>query len=197
MEQSVENHAIDIFNYVIKTPIKSYRISEIEFYIYNDEHKDEYVHRSSEQQTMNKFYFHKYNNGSFKSGTWKGVDLCFGEENKYYGVLIRSIVELDTGKNIEGPCKSVNEILSNYGCTVVSELSNKYPQIFQLDFFDPQNPLHIVKSDDSTTNDLTIYKGFRFGLSDKYPLFKNMFYRYSTVPLPKKGKNSSCWTKIN
>jgi len=187
MNQIIENHAFDIFKYIIKTPIKSYRISEIEFYIYSDEHKDDYVHRSAEQQTMNKFYFHKYSNGSFKSGTWKGLDLCFGNEKTYYGVLIRSIVNLDTKQNIEGPCKSVNEILSNYGCTVVSELNNKYPQIFVLDFFDPANPLHIVKSIDKI-NDFTIYKGPRIGLSDKYPLFKNILYRYCTY-LPKKEKN--------
>jgi hypothetical protein len=195
MNQQIEDHALDIFNYIIKTPIKSYRMSEIEFYIFNDEHKDDYVHKSTDQKTMNKYYFHKYSNGSFKSGTWKGLDMCFGNEKTYYGVLIRSIVDLNTKQNIEGPCKSVNEILSNYGCTVVSELKDKYPEIFTLDFIDPTNPLHIIKSIDKI-NDFTIYKGPRVGLSDKYPLFKNIQYRYSTY-FPKKDKSKLLILKKN
>ena len=86
------------------------RICEVEFYLLNKDHPDPFVHGDSDQKTPLKWYFHKMN-GTYKGGTYKGLDLTFGyADDTYGGMLIRSIKPKN--KNlIEGPCKIVDYIL--------------------------------------------------------------------------------------
>ena len=44
-----------------------FRLAEIEFYLFCDSHPDPYTHRSPEQKLSNRFYFHKFANGTYKS----------------------------------------------------------------------------------------------------------------------------------
>src|SRR5438309_9171063 len=81
-----------------------YRICEIEMYLHSSDHPD---HCHSDQMENSKFYFHKFKNGTFKAGTFKGLDIVYGRENVYFGILIRSIEQLDTGKFVEGSCNCV------------------------------------------------------------------------------------------
>ena len=162
---------------ILNVKNNKYRICEIEMYLKNDTHPDLYVHSNSDQKSFGKFYFHKYWNGVFKSGTWKGLDIVLGTKDKYFGILIRSIMNLETGEFIEGPCRSVNEILNQFNCLDVAELfATEYNGIKQIGLDDEKLNL-------STANDLnkeSIYKGPRIGLSDKYPEYQNLFYRYAT-----------------
>lgn len=59
---------------------KVFRICEIEMYLHSESHPDEYVHCNPEQKSFGKFYFHKYATGTYKSGTWKGMDIVLGRE---------------------------------------------------------------------------------------------------------------------
>lgn len=59
---------------------------------------------------------------SFKCGTYKGMDITFGNKNIYGGILIRSIMDLNDGKYIEGPCNSVSKLLEIRGVKEFKEL---------------------------------------------------------------------------
>ena len=58
-----------------------YRLIEIEFYLHNDNHLDTYVHCDADQLLYKKFYFHKFKTGTYKAGTFKGLDITLGDEN--------------------------------------------------------------------------------------------------------------------
>ena len=80
------------------------------------------------QKTVGKWYLHRLsakNNLSFKFGTLKGMDLSFGSEKFFGGILIRSIKNIKTGEYIEGPCLTVNKLLENKGCKECKELNLK------------------------------------------------------------------------
>jgi hypothetical protein len=155
---------------------KKFRLSEIEFYYCGEGHSDTYTHCSDEQQMNGKFYFHKYKTGTYKSGTYKGLDITLSPDKlAYFGILIRSIQDQETGKITEGPCKSVNMLLEQFGHTEVKDFVRD--KILPLNIYDEQYQFHIID-----TNQLPaqiIYKGPRIGLSDKYPQFKELPYRYA------------------
>lgn len=155
---------------------KLYRLCEIEFYYCGDEHHDTYTHCSEEQRMKGKFYFHKYKTGTYKSGTYKGLDLTLSPNNlDYFGVLIRSIQDQETLKIVEGPCCSVNCLLSQFGYDRVEQLLKD--KIVPLDIYDTTSQFHLIDVNHLTKE--RIYKGPRIGLSDKYPLFKDLPYRYA------------------
>lgn len=97
---------------------QKHRIAEIEFYLHCQEHLDVFTHRSKEQSTHYQWYFHK-KGGTYKSGTFKGLDITFQPDDEkivkgqtiYGGILIRSILKPD-GSVLEGPCNVVNYILN-------------------------------------------------------------------------------------
>ena len=153
--------------------LHEYRICEIEFYVKNENHKDEYTHQDELQKTYGKWYFHRTKSGNYKGGTYKGVDLTFGNEDTYFGVLIRSICSTDGGEFIEGPCRCVNTILELNDCKNVGD--------YMEDRVNPPSArstsnFHIKRCTGLEKYD--IYSGPRIGLSNKYPEFKDRSYRY-------------------
>jgi hypothetical protein len=162
-----------------------FSLCEIELYYYGDGHYDKYTHRSSEQKQKCKFYFHKFSNGTYKSGTFKGMDITLSPNDEtYFGVLIRSIRNRITGEFIEGPCNVVNKILSVCNVKSITELLSD--SVLPLDIY--ESKLLYVSHIDDMNND--IYFGTRIGLSDKYPKYKNKKYRYvSNYEQIKKQKN--------
>ena len=121
------NWLINYVQLIIKNQV--YHIAEIEFYVYDPEnHKDTCVHQSVEQMTtFGKWYFHREK--SAKIGfTLKGLDITIGKG----GILIRSIKRTSDLKIIEGPSKTVDEILTVNNVTSVTELKqlpNSLPRI--------------------------------------------------------------------
>jgi len=153
-----------------------YRIKELEFYLYNDEHKDKYVHCHLDQNQYGKWYFHKRGK-SYKSGTYKGLDLTLGHDDTFCGVLIRGIEGID-GSFIDGPCCTVNHILEMYEYDTIDEFTEGE----LLDVIDNEQYLVIRDSDEFPISD--VYCGKRVGLSDKYPEFKDKPYRYAILTKP-------------
>jgi len=156
--------------------IHEYRICEIEFYVRNDSHDDEYTHQDEHQKTYGKWYFHRTKSGNYKGGTYKGVDLTFGNDATYFGVLIRAIYSEEEDEFIEGPCRCVNKILELNGCKNVGD--------YMKDRTDPPSArstknFHIKRCRGLEKHD--IYSGPRIGLSDKYPDFRDVPYRYVTM----------------
>jgi hypothetical protein len=151
-----------------------YRLIEIEFYLKCNSHYDPYTHGDPDQLLQHTFYFHKFKTGTYKSGTFKGLDLTFGdsENNAYFGILIRSIQSIKTGNITEGPCNVVNKILDDYKLKNITDLTKgKNLNIFQnkMDFI-------LVPSDNLSKKN--IFYGPRIGLSNKHPEYQNKNYRF-------------------
>ena len=70
-----------------------FRVAEVEVYFNDDEvHKDTFTHGQDMQRESGKWYFHKQGN-SYKSGTYRGLDLAFGKGKKAAGgILMRSLI---------------------------------------------------------------------------------------------------------
>lgn len=149
-----------------------YRLCEIEFYLRDEkEHNDEYTHCNPEQSKYGQWYFHKFHNGSLKSGTFKGLDLTLGDGN-YCGILIRSVYKVNTKQFIEGPCNTVDAFRGEYN-------------VEYKDFFTPGTDISVLDNSrglvlkDKLFDKESIYCGPRIGLSDKYPEYKTKSYRYA------------------
>jgi hypothetical protein len=158
---------------------KKYRICEIEMYYHGKDHLDEYTHKDTMQMEFGKFYPHRFKNGTFKSGTYKCMDIAYGDKkNKiYFGILFRSIQNIETKEFFCGPCVSVNELLKLYDCNEFKDFVGTY----DIDKEFVLEKAKLPKED--------IYIGPRVGLGDKYPDFKMKNYRYAiTIKNIKKQK---------
>lgn len=162
---------------ILRIKDQRYRICEIEYYIYGGEHLDAYTHQNKDQLEFGKFYFHKYKTGAYRSGTYKGMDITLGDkDNKvYFGILIRSVYNLDSKLFIEGPCRTVNKLLEHFGKPDVKAFMTGKQQL-TID-----NPNNEVWLELANIPEEEVYKGPRIGLSDKYPEFRTILYRYATM----------------
>jgi hypothetical protein len=159
---------------------KRYRLCEIEFYFTNPTHNDPYTHCRDEQSKTGLFYFHRYQTGTYKSGTYKGVDLTLGHPGTYFSVLIRSIMDLSTTVLTEGPCRSVNLLLEQFGCHTVAEFADG--KHVPLSFYDQQYGLYIVH--DSMLPAYPLSSGARIGLSqrsDDITDYRTKSYRFAIM----------------
>ena len=105
LENDFERIASEIMNdWILQVEASKYRITEIEFYFKSDKHLDNYTHGHEIQKKIGHWYFH----GS-------GVDITFGNDNYYGGILIRALYNLDSNSNkyIYGPIKVVTELLGS------------------------------------------------------------------------------------
>ena len=152
---------------VLKVATKYFRIVEIEFYLRSPNHKDPYTYERLDQTGYGQWYFHKVGKTSdtYREDTRKGLDLYLADtkSNIYFGILIRSIYDIENGTLIEGPSKSVDAILSAYKVRSVATFVRENKKIKILD--------HDFEAD-------TIYRGPRIGMSDKCPLYRDKKYRY-------------------
>jgi len=91
-----------MFDYIIMVNDQfSYRLVEAEFYLYCSVHKDPYPHNENRQLEMGQWYFHD-----------SGIDITFGSNGDYGGILIRSIQRVSGGKYFNGPWVVRRELLS-------------------------------------------------------------------------------------
>lgn len=149
---------------ILKVRSKSYRIMEIEFYYYSKGHPDIFAHRDETQRKRGHWYFHK------KEGSYKGLDVTFGDGTYYGGILLRAIENLDNGLYTEGPSKLVDEILRLH--------EHKKVRILLKDKLD----LFLEIKNKAHTSIKGIYKGKRIGLrpkaQDSDGIFINKEYRF-------------------
>lgn len=153
-----------------------WRIVEIEFY----EAKDPYTHGSAEQHNTGTWYFHRHKNGTFKSGTYKGLDITNGAKDAPAGILIRSIWDVKNDVVIEGPCRVVDKILAETKSDIKSLDSQKVD--------DAKQPIYLVGK---SVPKMDIWAGPRIGLSDKYPDWRDRAYRFVSLPKAVKKQNKS------
>ena len=161
-----------------------YYIAEIEFYVYNNVHQDTYTHQSKEQKnTFGEWYFHREK--SAKIGfTLKGMDITLGLSNTAGGILIRSIKSID-GNIIEGPSKTVDEILRKNKVESVIELKSlsTYDSIVT-----NSNNICLCLIETKCRNQ-QLFRGMRIGLnSAKNILYFDKPYRYAINGIKKNKK---------
>lgn len=147
-----------------------YRIAEAECYYFNQtDHPDPYVHKHKDQLATRTLYFHRKK--AAKIGfTLKGIDITFGNGTDYGGMLIRSLIEIDTGTITEGPSKVVDLLLVDNNVSSVTELKTSGKSI----------------SLDVDTNDPLIMVGPRIGLNPvKSPEYRNRNYRFAIKGIKK------------
>src|SRR5690554_5459837 len=100
---------------------QAYQILDIEFYFYDKKHHpDPYSHSfqyansvRKKQSVTGSWYFHRFTGIAKYTHTRRGLDLTFGdgEKEKYGGILIRGIKNLQDGRIISGPSRVVAEVI--------------------------------------------------------------------------------------
>ncbi len=96
---------------LLQVGAKQFRVVECEVYVraaagWNDM----FAHADPQQLIPGSFYFHKTGNG-FRGGSYKGMDIGCGQPDAYGGVLVRSVVDLETGTMTSGPSLCVDLFL--------------------------------------------------------------------------------------
>ena len=175
-------------NYNLIVVGEKYRLVEIEFYCYGEEHPDVFTHRDKLQTEFGCWYFHR-NSGKYKNGSFKGLDLTCGDGTMYCGILIRSIEKAD-GKFICGPSLCVDELLTTIQSENLAQLDTK---IANRTVWDKDNIIYLNKSE---IRKAKIFQSARIGLSLKkakssseMPRYILLPYRYLSEPkLVTKGK---------
>ncbi len=157
---------------------ENHRLSEIEFYYQNELHSDPFTHCDQLQLTKEKWYFHRFGN-TYRGGSFKGLDITFGDTNSFGGILIRSI-EKENGEIIDGPCLCVNYILDKTGFAGVAELDRI---LEKRDIWDSSSPIFMELN---SLSYLPFFTCARVGLSLKKAKKENYISenmtRYITRP---------------
>jgi hypothetical protein len=150
-----------INKHVMIVGTKTFQLVELEYYHKSNTHPDGFVHGDQEQLQTGTWYYHRMK-GSYKEGTFKGMDITFGPSDQYGGLLVRAIKDLGTNKIIEGPCLVVNAILEEHKLNNVKELAN----LSDKDTRDVlKNKYHYIKPLDANQyNNAIICKSPRVGL---------------------------------
>eukprot|EP01084_Bolivina_argentea_P249303 417276_1 len=212
-----------------KTKFKVYEFVEFEFYcLDSNNHKDVFAHCDDVQlTTCHSWYFHRSGNTSaegykymneeinnnkkwvnprpnvnYRNGTFKGLDITFGERNKLFGgILIRSIRELkplmmtnDTlspSNHIEGPCNCVNQILKDTQFENIKQLTKSLR--FNLDIFDNNNFMYVELSKNYNIKEISPQKSDN---NNNIFAYEKWFYNSPRVGLTLKNEKSLSGSKL-
>lgn len=101
------------------------RFTELEVYVDGPAHPDPFTHGDPMQRDFGRWYFHR-SGGTYKGGTYKGVDLAFGAADTCAGMLVRGLADLDTDVLVDGPCLVVDHLLGLTGHAGVAELAGSF-----------------------------------------------------------------------
>ncbi|MCB9598509.1 MAG: hypothetical protein H6719_37690 [Sandaracinaceae bacterium] len=113
---------------------RALRVEEAEAYLWSATHRDPFAHRDPRQAAASRWYFHRVG-GSYRGGSFKGLDLTFGPPDTFGGVLIRSL--RDGAELVCGPSRCVDHLLALAGARSVAELDDGR------DAFDPAGRLQL------------------------------------------------------
>lgn len=165
---------------------KAYQLLDIEFYFYNEKiHPDPYSHSfqyassvRKKQSVTGSWYFHRFTGIEKYTHTRRGLDLTYGdgEKERYGGILIRAIKNLQDNRIIYGPSRVVAEIIS------AAENPSQLERIAFDDSaglaFNTNELLYLNHLE--TPRPISVHSSPRFGLSDKNPEYRNKKYRFFT-----------------
>jgi len=157
----------------------SHQLIEIEFYYRGPGHEDPFTHGDPIQYNRGRWYFHK-TAGNYRGGSYKGIDVTFGEGPGRGGILFRGLENPD-GTIIDGPSLLVDYLLRLCNKATVAELDEAISGRFA---WDPASPLHF---DEGASLHRAIISCARVGLSlrrarpgSTMPKFLTRPYRFLT-----------------
>ena len=142
-----------------------YRLAEIEFYHYSPPgHADPFAHRNPIQRLLGRWCFHRAGReggGSYRGGSFKGLDLTFGDGQAFGGILIRGFVAPD-GALIDGPSLCVDHLLARAGVERVADLDGL---IAERTAWDEESPLVLTPAVAPRSD--RVFRSARVGLALK------------------------------
>jgi hypothetical protein len=161
---------------------RPHRFIEVETYYCGEGHPDPFTHRDPMQLQLGRWYFHR-SRGTYRSGSFKGVDLSFGDGKAFGGMLVRGI-EKPGGEIIDGPSLCVDYLLDATGAGTVAALDRTIAGRLA---WDPVSPMYL--EEDASAERRPICRSSRVGLSLKkargepeQPRFVMRPYRYLSQP---------------
>ena len=104
---------------------RPYRFTEIEIYYNGAQHRDTFTHGDAMQRELGRWYFHR-SGEEYRGGTYKGLDIAFGREDVFAGILVRGAESLADGALIDGPCMCADRILAVTGRRSIRELLDSF-----------------------------------------------------------------------
>lgn len=168
---------------------EAHRLLEIEFYYHGEGHEDPFAHCDPFQKTSGLWYFHR-EGGEYRGGSFKGVDISFGPEGMFGGILIRTILKPD-GDMVNGCSLCVDHMLATTNHPKIASLDG---EIAGRSVWDTSSPLHLSLLDAADSSQ-PIWSTARVGLTLKrmyqnptMPDFIMSDYRFLTQPTIPKGK---------
>jgi len=152
-----------------------YRLREVELYYHGGLHLDPFAHRDPLQTTSGRWYFHR-SGGSYRGGSFKGLDITFGPDDAHGGVLLRTIESDETGV-INGCSLCVDHLLERAGAGTVTALDSA---IEEREVWDAASPLALRPSRASAAPDVVATA--RVGLTLKRAVEHTAMPRYIMRP---------------
>jgi hypothetical protein len=160
---------------------RPHRITECEFYYRGPAHDDPFTHGDAVQVRAGRWYFHR-TAGAYRGGSFKGIDVTFGDGTARGGILIRGLERPD-GTLIDGPSLLVDFVLGVCGVGTVAELDRSIGERLA---WDATSPLHF---DEVDPRGLGVLACARVGLSlrrarpgSAMPAYLTRAYRFLTEP---------------
>ena len=154
-------------NFTLKIDSLEIELTEIEFYYFEcQDHQDLYVHLDELQKEMGYLYVHKKGNGR------GGIDLTFGNNEFFGGILLRGIK--DGGTFVAGPSKVREYISKKLG------IEDKDHKVLQEFFGKPGKPNKIcLQKRDKSKNEHNVLHSVRIGLKEEVDeTFCKALYRF-------------------
>src|SRR5205823_1464943 len=158
-----------------------HRITECEFYYRGPAHDDPFTHGDPVQVHAGRWYFHK-TAGTYRGGSFKGIDVTFGDGTAKGGILLRG-AETANGTLIDGPSLLVDHVLRLCGAASVAELDATIAGRLA---WDGSNPLHFAEN---PAGGRGVLGCARVGLSlrrawpgSRMPAYLTRHYRFLTEP---------------
>lgn len=116
---------------------RAHRLREVELYLHGPGHEDPFAHRDPRQVSSRRWYLHRQG-GSYRAGTYKGIDLTFGPPSARGGILLRSL-STPEGRLVSGSSLCVDHLLARTGLGTVAALDRA---LGEMD--DPTRPVHLA-----------------------------------------------------
>lgn len=152
--------------YILKISDLEFELTEIEFYYFDDEkHSDVYVHSHDFQKNTNSFlYVHE------AWDNYGGIDLTFGNNEYYGGILIRGI-KLKDDNYVAGPSKVRSALVEQINRDISS-----YPELQQ--YFVDKKEMITLKEKDILEHKILHAPRHNLGKKE-HKEFRNALYRFA------------------
>jgi hypothetical protein len=171
-----------------------HRLTEVELYYHGPDHADDFAHKNPLQREIGLWYFHRFGE-EYRSGTYKGLDVTFGRDGAYGGILIRGAARSSAPFDfIDGPSLLVDHVLRLTDSATIRDLVGKFDLRVDAPEAGGSSPL-FMSVDDGPGRGAKLFASPRVGLTlkrgdlERKQRFVARPYRFLTEPSrTKKGR---------